>query len=118
MKSFLMEYPVIIVLAVAFVAAVFVFAIRRGYKREMAAEVYRAVCYAEKKIVGTKRGEEKKAYVIRRMHNALPVPLRLIINEEFIGEMIELAVSQMKKTLKTVAGDKLKEAGGADSGKL
>ena len=61
--------------------------------------VYKLVCNAEQEIVGTKRGQERKAQVVQAIHDWLPAWARIFISQQDIDDLIELAVETMKQLL-------------------
>jgi hypothetical protein len=87
------------VAAVISVVAALILAVREGSKAVIAKEVYELVCIAERQITGTKRGQERKAAVVKCLHNMLPPALRLFITDATIDNMIETAVKEMKAAL-------------------
>lgn len=61
--------------------------------------VYKLVCNAEQEIVGTKRGQERKAQVVQALHGLLPGWARIFVSQQDIDDLIELAVESMKQLL-------------------
>lgn len=103
-----MEYlPYIVggIIVVVIAVAIFILC-RKGYKAEVAGTIYALVCRAEVELAGSKRGQEKKALVIRRLHEMLPVWAALLISEQDIDALIEAAVEQMKRVLADAAAEK------------
>lgn len=103
-----MQYiPYIIGCVIALVVLIAVFILcKKGYKAEIAGTVYALVCRAEVELEGSKRGQEKKALVIKRLHEMLPAWAALLISEKDIDNLIDLAVEQMKRVLAEAAAEK------------
>ena len=96
--------PYIVGVCIAVVVSVAIFILcRKGYKAEVASTIYALVCRAEVELEGSKRGQEKKALVIKRLHDLLPVWAALLISEQDIDNLIEAAVEQMKRVLAEAA---------------
>lgn len=74
-------------------------AFAEGYQDKVYRVIYRLVCGAEEEITGSKRGQERKAQVVRAIHDWLPRWARLFISEQDIDDLIELAVEKMKQLL-------------------
>lgn len=70
-----------------------------GYREQVEIIAYRLVCKAEKEILGSKRGQEKKAQVIKWLHEQLPPVAKLFVTEKDIDQAIEFAVQKMKAYL-------------------
>ena len=79
-------------------------AFAEGYQDKVYRIIYRLVCAAEREIVGTKRGQERKAQVINTLHGILPRWARIFVSEADIDELIELAVAGMKALLEKQTG--------------
>ncbi len=79
-------------------------AFAEGYQDKVYRIIYRLVCAAEREIVGTKRGQERKAQVINTLHGILPRWARIFVSEADINELIELAVAGMKALLENQTG--------------
>ena len=47
-------------------------AFAEGYQDKVYRIIYRLVCETEREIVGTKRGQERKAQVVAALHGILP----------------------------------------------
>ena len=80
-------------------------AFAEGYQDKVYRIIYRLVCEAEREIVGTKRGQERKAQVVAALHGILPRWAQIFVSEEDIDELIELAVAGMKALLAKQAGE-------------
>ena len=79
-------------------------AFAEGYQDKVYRIIYRLVCAAEQEIVGTKRGQERKAQVVTALHGILPRWARIFVSEADIDELIELAVAGMKALLEKQSG--------------
>lgn len=88
------------------VAALLFFAAKRGYKDEVFTVLYNLVYRAEMHFEGTGRGAEKKAWVIKEIHQRLPVWAKLLISEADIDSLLELAVKKLKEYLSSKASAK------------
>lgn len=93
------------VVAVVILVALFILC-KKGYKSEIAGTIYALVCRAEVELEGSKRGQEKKALVISRLHDLLPIWAKILISEQDIDNLIEAAVEQMKRVLAEAAAEK------------
>lgn len=92
------QYWVYAIVAVLLAVCGYV-AFTEGYQDRVYRMIYQLVCTAEREIVGTKRGQERKAQVIAALHDLLPSWARIFVSEADIDELIELAVTGMKAVL-------------------
>lgn len=93
--------------------------VRMGYEKQLAEVIYRFVCAAEQSIQGTKRGQERKEQVIAWVHEFVPAPLRMIITQSMVENLVEAGVDRMKEELArradiTIETDSNAGAGGAE----
>ncbi len=79
-------------------------AFAEGYQDKVYRLIFKLVCNAEREITGTKRGQERKAQVARAIHDWLPGWARILITEQDIDDLIELAVKKMKQLLEENGG--------------
>lgn len=78
-------------------------ACKKGYRQQVFELLYSLVCRAEAAFEGSGRGAEKKAWVVDRIHDKLPGWAKLLISEQDIDALLELAVDKMKALLSTAA---------------
>ena len=88
---------------VVLVAASLFIDAKSGYEKNVFNLLYKLVVRAEEVFDGTKRGQEKKAWVIERIHAMLPGWAKILITEKEIDALIEAAVDKMKEALKNAA---------------
>ncbi len=72
---------------------------KKGYMDEVYGMLYALVCRAETYFEGSGRGAEKKAWVVDRIHEALPGWAQIFVSEQDIDRLIERAVEKMKEYL-------------------
>ncbi len=72
---------------------------KKGYMDEVYGMLYALVCRAETYFEGNGRGAEKKAWVVDRIHEALPGWAQIFVSEQDIDRLIERAVEMMKEYL-------------------
>lgn len=94
-----MNVYIIYTVAALLLAACGYVAFSEGYQDKVYRMIYRLVCNAEQEIVGTKRGQERKAQVVQALHDMLPAWARLFVSRQDIDDLIELAVESMKQLL-------------------
>lgn len=94
-----MNVYVIYALAALLLAACGYVAFAEGYQDKVYRIIYKLVCNAEQEIVGTKRGQERKAQVVQALHGLLPGWARIFVSQQDIDDLIELAVESMKQLL-------------------
>ena len=87
------------VAVLAIIAFLMYYAAKSGYKDKVFGLLYQMVCRAEMEFTGSGRGAEKKEWVIERIHDALPKWARILVSEQDIENLLELAVTKMKEYL-------------------
>ena len=87
----------------ALLVALIFTACKKGYRQQVFELLYSLVCRAEAAFEGSGRGAEKKAWVVDRIHDKLPGWAKLLISEQDIDALLELAVDKMKALLSTAA---------------
>ncbi len=70
----------------------------RTYKKVRVA-VYTLVLWAEKNILGSQRGQEKKAWVVDRLYAVLPIWVKPFINRAVLGKLVDEGVLWLKDYL-------------------
>lgn len=93
--------PIALVLMFIGFVALAVGAIRLGYKQYVKQWALELVTIAEDSIMGNGQGAKKKAQVFAALRGALPDWLKPFITDEVLDNVIERAVSMMKKALES-----------------
>lgn len=96
-KGIDLGWQITLVIGIVLVVSLLIYAITKY--RSFKETAYKFVVLAEYYITGTKKGQERFNYVIRTIYNYVPSSLRFIFTEKRIKNIIEWAVSKMKKAL-------------------
>lgn len=98
MFNFIPAPIALVLMALGFISLA-VGAIRLGYKQYVKQWALELVTIAEDSIMGSGQGAKKKAQVFAALRGALPDWLKPFITDEVLDNVIERAVSMMKKAL-------------------
>jgi len=91
-----MEWYYIVLIVLAVLSLIFALFTKNKKIKKI---VFDLVVKAEQEIKGTKKGQERLAWVIDQVQTFIPKPLQWFFTDERIKAIIEWAVVQMKKQL-------------------
>lgn len=103
--QFMQVYGLDVMIVLVFIA-ILALLVRRGKADLVRRIVYAMVVEAEQRL-GSKTGQEKKAFVIARIYERLPLILRLVFTREDINRFIDDGVDRLKLALSTERFDLL-----------